>query len=181
MVEQLWTLIHAEAVLRYLLVGYLILLFPFSACLNGFLIILMATIKLLHQTVYFLALQVVMVDFGLIIFVTPITIANAIAGKCTFDPTFCSLSIFVIHLIRMTRYWLMFVFVSDLGIFPILVFTIPEKVCDHPVHNGLGYFTLFCYYFCLWLLTVKSLVVLLFIVLAAMVARTPMSVSLPDS
>ncbi len=147
LVEQLWTLIHAEAVLRYLLVGYLILLFPFSACLNGFLIILMATIKLLHQTVYFLALQVVMVDFGLIIFVTPITIANAIAGKCTFDPTFCSLSIFVIHLIRMTRYWLMFVFVSDLGIFPILVFTIPEKVCDHPVHNGLGYFTLFAIIF----------------------------------
>ncbi|XP_064385447.1 trace amine-associated receptor 6-like [Halichondria panicea] len=102
-----------EAILRYLLVGYLILLFPFSVCLNGFLIILMATIKSLHQTVYFLALQVVVVDFGLSIFVLPITIANAIAGKWAFDPTFCSLSIFVIHLIRMARYWLMFVFVSD--------------------------------------------------------------------
>lgn len=102
-----------EAILRYLLVGYLILLFPFSVCLNGFLIILMATIKSLHQTVYFLALQVVVVDFVLSIFVIPITIANAIAGKWIFGPTFCSLSILVIHFIRMTRYWLMFVFVSD--------------------------------------------------------------------
>ncbi len=88
-----------EAILRYFLVGYLILLVPFSTCLNGFLIILMVTIKSLHQTVYFLTLQVVVLDFGLSIFALSITIANAIAGKWTFDPTFCSLSIFVIHLL----------------------------------------------------------------------------------
>ena len=83
------------------LVGYLILLVTFSTCtFNGFLIILMViTIKSLHQTVYFL---VVVLDFRLSIF-------NCIT---------------------------------------ILIFEIPEKVSDHPVLNGLGYFTLFCYFAC---------------------------------
>ncbi len=104
---------NTEAILRYILVGFLALLFPFATCLNGFLIILMATIKSLHQTVHFLNLQVIVLDFVLTVFILPITIANAIAGRWAFSPTFCSLSIFIIHTFRMTRYWLMFVFVSD--------------------------------------------------------------------
>ncbi len=105
--------VHTEAVLRYMLVGFLILLFPFGAGLNGFLIILMVKIKSLHQTVHFLNLQVIVLDFSLIMFVLPVTISSAIAGKWAFGPVFCSFSIFIIHTIRMTRYWLMFVFVSD--------------------------------------------------------------------
>lgn len=73
--------IDTETILRYILVAFLALLFPFGACLNGFLIILVATIKSLHQTVHFLTLQVIVVDFFLITFVLPITIPNAIAGK----------------------------------------------------------------------------------------------------
>ena len=102
-----------EAILRYLLIGYLLLLFPFSVILNGFLILLMAVVKTLHQTVYFLTLQVVLIDITLTIVATPVTVVSAFAGRWIMGPEFCSLSIFIIHIFRHARYWMMFVFVSD--------------------------------------------------------------------
>ena len=102
-----------EDILRYLLIGYLILLFPFSVILNGFLVLLMAVVKTLHQTVYFLTLQVILLDFALTIVATPITVVSAFAGRWIMGPEFCSTSIFIIHTLRHARYWMMLVFVSD--------------------------------------------------------------------
>ena len=102
-----------EDILRYLLIGYLILLFPFSVILNGFLILLMAVVKTLHQTVYFLTLQVMLIDITITIIATPITVVSAFAGRWIMGPEFCSISIFTIHILRHARYWIMLVFVSD--------------------------------------------------------------------
>lgn len=104
---------YTETILRYLLVGYILILFPFATCLNGFLVFLIATVKSLHQTAYFLTLQVVVIDLLLTVIATPVSTVGALAGKWTMGPEFCSISLFFLHILRHSRYWMMFVFVTD--------------------------------------------------------------------
>ncbi len=105
--------VDIETVLRYLLVCYMLLLFPFAAFLNGFLVVLIVAVKALHQTAYFLTFQVVMIDLLLTIIATLISTVGALAGKWTMGPEFCSISLFFLHILRHSRYWMMFVFVTD--------------------------------------------------------------------
>jgi len=102
-----------EELLRYFLIGFLLLIFPAAVLLNGFLIFLIVVAKSLHRSVYFLALQLAVVDIVITLVITPVTIISAFAGEWILGPELCSLTLFIQHILRHGRYWLMFIFVCN--------------------------------------------------------------------
>ena len=89
------------------------LIFPFAVFLNTLLIFLIVKFKVLRQTTFYLALQVVITDLGLTVMVTPVTVINATAGQWILGPALCKISILLISFLRQSRNSLMFVFVTD--------------------------------------------------------------------
>ena len=104
---------ETETVMRYLTIGFILLLFPFAVFLNSLLIVLIGKFKVLRQTTYYLALQVVIIDLCITLIVTPLTVINAIAGQWILGPVLCSMTSFLVIFTRQSRNSLMFVFVKD--------------------------------------------------------------------
>ena len=122
---------ETEKVLRCLTISFILLLWPFAVFLNILLIVLIGKFKVLWQTTFFLALQVVIIDLGITVIVTPISVINAIAGQWILGPTLCAINSFFVTLTRQSRNSLMFVFVTDRFcsvFFPFRYFKYRKKV-----------------------------------------------------
>ena len=104
---------NTETIMRSIIIAFLLLIFPFAVILNCFLIFLVGKFKILRQTNFYLALQVVVVDLASVLFVTPITATNGFAQEWILGPGFCTLSAFVIYFLQQSRQYLMFLFVTD--------------------------------------------------------------------
>ncbi len=95
---------------RYFVLGYEVVPFPFSLILTGLIIFLIIKFKHLHQTTYFLALQVAIIDS---LFVLIFVSAAVINGQWSFGFHICNITGGVFVCIFQLRNWLMFVFVCD--------------------------------------------------------------------
>ena len=104
---------ETEVVMRYLTIGFVLLLFPFVVFLSILIIVLIGKFKVLHETTFYLALQVVIIDLGITVLVTPLTVINAIAGHWILGPVFCEMTSFLVTFTRQSRSNIMFVFVTD--------------------------------------------------------------------
>ena len=104
---------NADLGLRYFVLGYNIVLFPFSLSLTGLIIFLVIKFKHLQQTTFFLALQVAIVDFLYTLFFMPTAITSTIGGQWSIGLHTCIISGGVFSFIFQHRNWLMFVFVFD--------------------------------------------------------------------
>ncbi len=102
-----------ELALRYFVLGYNIVLFPFSLSLTGLIIFLIIKFKHLQQTTFFLALQVAILDFLYVITITPAAIVGTIGGQWITGKYTCIISGGEFVFIYQLRNWLMFVFVYD--------------------------------------------------------------------
>ena len=100
-------------VFRYLQIILLMVGFPIGIILNSMVIVLVAKFKSLHQTTFYLALQVVIVDLCITLLVFPTTIANIIADRWVFGAAGCPSIGFFVFTFRNMRNFLMFVFVTD--------------------------------------------------------------------
>ena len=105
--------IETETILRNTIIGFFLLMFPLAVLLNCLLIFLIAKYKILRQTTFYLALQVVVVDLASVFFIFPLTIVGGFAQQWTFGPVLCTVSVFVESFLRQSRQSLMFAFVSD--------------------------------------------------------------------
>ena len=100
-------------VFRYLQIILLMTGFPIGIILNSMVIVLVAKFKSLHQTTFYLALQVVIVDLCITLLVFPTTIATIIADRWVFGAAGCPSIGFFLFTFRNMRNFLMFVFVTD--------------------------------------------------------------------
>ena len=87
--------------------------FPIGLLLNTFVIVLVAMVKKLHQTSFYLALQVILVDLLITLIQFPTTLVNVIANGWVFGRAGCPLIGFLLFTLRNMRNFLMFVFVTD--------------------------------------------------------------------
>ena len=104
---------ETETIMRSIVIAFLLLIFPFAVILNCLLIFLFGRFKILRQTTFYLALQVVVVDLASVLFITPITTTNGIAQQWILGSVFCTISTFVIYFLQQSRQYLMFLFVTD--------------------------------------------------------------------
>ena len=104
---------NADLGLRYFVLGYNIVLFPFSLSLTGLIIFLVIKFKHLQQTTFFLALQVAIVDILYVLIIMPTAIISTIGGRWSIGLHTCIISGGVFSLIFQYHNWLMFVFVFD--------------------------------------------------------------------
>ncbi len=102
-----------ELALRYFVLGYNIVLFPFSLSLTGLIIFLIIKFKHLQQTTFFLALQLAILDFSYVVTFTPAAITATIGGQWITGIHTCIISGGEFVFIYQLRNWLMFVFVCD--------------------------------------------------------------------
>ena len=100
-------------VFRYLQIIIFTLGFPIGIILNSMVIVLVAKFKSLHQTTFYLALQVVIVDLCITLLQFPTTTANVIADRWVFGAAGCPSIGFFLFTFRNMRNFLMFVFVTD--------------------------------------------------------------------
>ncbi len=104
---------HLDTALRYTLIVFLGVQFPFIIILNGFSIFLILRFKHLRRTTFFLTLQLLLVDLLDTMFLTPVIIVNALAGKWIMGLPFCTLTGSVVIFDFQMRNLLMFVIVCD--------------------------------------------------------------------
>lgn len=102
-----------ETVLRYIVLGYYCILFPFSITLTSLVIFLIIKFKHLQHTTFMLALQVVMLDWLFSLTLTPVAVISTISGTFILGSNMCIASGGEFGLIFQLRNWLMFVFVCD--------------------------------------------------------------------
>ena len=102
-----------ELALRYFVLGYNIVLFPFSLSLTGLIIFLIIKFKHLQQTTFFLALQLAILDFSYVVTFTPAAITATIGGQWITGIHTCIISGGEFVFIYQLRNWLMFVFICD--------------------------------------------------------------------
>ena len=102
-----------DTAIRFILIGFLALVFPFTIFLNFLTIFLVLKFKHLHQTTFFLALQVIIIDLTFAIITTPIVIASAQAGEWILGLHFCYISGAINAFLRKMRSLIMFVLVFD--------------------------------------------------------------------
>ena len=105
--------VETEEAFAYILAVFRILVFPFSISLNSLLVILIVKFKRLHQTTFYLALQLVIADLVTSLLTTPLTVANIFSKRWALEKTSCVLGGFVLKLGLHSRSWLMFTFVTD--------------------------------------------------------------------
>ena len=104
---------ETETIMRSIVIAFLLLLFPFAVFLNCLFVILVAKSKILQQTTFYLALQVVVVDLASVFFVFPLTITGGFIQQWSLEPVLCTLTLFIEAFIRSSRQFLMFAFVTD--------------------------------------------------------------------
>ncbi|XP_064386833.1 octopamine receptor beta-1R-like [Halichondria panicea] len=100
-------------VFRYVQITIFIIGFPLGLFLNTLVIVLVAKVKKLQQTSFYLALQVVVVDLLITLIQFPTTTANIIADGWVFGAIGCPSIGFFLFTLRNMRNFLMFVFVTD--------------------------------------------------------------------
>ncbi len=104
---------NVEVPLRYFVLGYYSLLFPFSLSRTALIIFLIIKFKFLRQITFFLALQVAILDFLFVLTLTPATIISTIGGQWITGIHTCIISGGEFMFIYQLRNGLMFVFVWD--------------------------------------------------------------------
>ncbi len=104
---------NVEIVLRYLVLIYYCLLFPFSLTLTLFIIFLIIKFKHLRDTTFMLALQVVILDFVFTITLTPVAVNSTPSGQWLLGNIMCEIFVANFGLIFLFRNFLMFIFVFD--------------------------------------------------------------------
>ena len=105
----------AEAIadpLRYLQLSYYMICYPIAFLLNSFVIFIIARFKKLHNTTFYLALQIIVANLANIIVYYPYSSANAIAGK-NVSLALCPALGFLTSFLLAARNLLMFVLVAD--------------------------------------------------------------------
>ncbi len=104
---------NADMGLRYFVLGYNIVLFPFSLMFPALIIFLIIKFKHLQQTTFFLALQLAILDFSYVVTFMPAAITATIGGQWITGKHTCNISGGEFIFIYQHRNWLMFVFVCD--------------------------------------------------------------------
>ena len=102
-----------DTAIRFILIGFLALVFPFTIALNFLTIFLVLKFKHLHQTTFFLALQVIIIDLTYAVITTPAVITSAQAGEWILGLHFCYISGAINVFLRKMRSLIMFVLVFD--------------------------------------------------------------------
>ncbi len=104
---------NADLGIRYFVLGYNILLLPFSLILTGLVIFLIIKFKHLQQTTFFLTLKVAIIDFLFVLIYFPTAVVSTIDGQWSIGLQTCNISSGAFTFIFQLRNWLMFVFVCD--------------------------------------------------------------------
>ncbi len=104
---------NANLGFRYFVLGYNIVLFPLSLSLTGLIIFLIIKFKHLHQTTFFLTLQVAILNFSFALIIFPTAVISTIDGQWSLGLHMCFVTGGVFIFTFNHRYWLMFVFVCD--------------------------------------------------------------------
>ncbi len=99
--------------LRYFRIGYINLLFPFSIGVTLLAIILIIKFKQLHQTSFYLALQIIILELVFTIISLPFTTIVASVGHWTLGLPFCNVTGALFLFFFQFRQYLMLVFVCD--------------------------------------------------------------------
>ena len=104
---------NADLGFRYFALVYYIALFPLSLSLTGLIIFLIIKFKRLHQTTFFLTLQVAILDFSFALIIFPTAVISTIDGQWSLGLHMCAITGGVFSFTFQLRYCLMFVFVCD--------------------------------------------------------------------
>ena len=98
--------------LRYLQLSYYMICYPIAFLLNSFVIFIIARFKKLHNTTFYLALQIIVANLANIVVYYPYSSANAIADK-NVSLALCPVLGFLTSFLLAARNLLMFVLVAD--------------------------------------------------------------------